>query len=428
MSGDVGRDRDQAAVEGPSSTTGDEAPWILRSLSGNLRAMPVNSRSMPHLPFAGTVEVAAGQSSTVFEVDPVSRRSLSSLQSATWRQCGAGALRLGVSLSSVAVDTPLTSSASSAATTAGGGGGSDVSGGVPDSFDDDELPHLAPPPPPSATATSHIHNDRFSGDLPSVVDDCDQSRLVSGTNSDRQCPDDTSTPAVCVDEGANSRWHVRRLQQQKRQRRLLRRQRRLATGLGHPSSNSLDDLQRRTPPKLVQSSASLTSAPGDEVAAAAYCYQNGWKSTGRQDSRQRNSQVVDGRPLPNCSVLRQETSASKTSRSSVDWGLRRPDARSQDSTPHGVRSLTMTTTWLANRAYSTVVGAPRYARNAWSKSQEIHPKTGGGGHCSLQGSANPVRRRNSLHAVFVDDTRTAILKDVVISTITLTALTFLQFN
>ena len=41
-------------------------------------------------------------------------------------------------------------------------------------------------------------------------------------------------------------------------RQFRRRQRRVGTA--HPSSNSLDDLQhRRTPPKLVQSSASLTA-------------------------------------------------------------------------------------------------------------------------------------------------------------------------
>jgi len=69
-----------------------------------------------------------------------------------------------------------------------------------------------------------------------------------------------------------------------------------------------------------------------------------------------------------------------------------------------------------------VVQEPGDSRARRSKSQEIHPKTGGGGGgalCSLRASASAtlitaVRRRNSHHAVFVDDSRTAVLKDVVI--------------
>jgi len=222
-------------------------------------------------------------------------------------------------------------------------------------------------------------------------------------------------------------------QQQQRRRQFLRRQRRQATA-GQPSSNSLDDLQRRTPTKLVQSSASLTSAPGgSDAAAAACCGNDGAMSTaGDASCRPRprtSSVVVDMLPLQNGDRPRETPAAAaattRTARSTatVDGGLRLPDARLQDPAlqQHTARSI-MTTTWLANKA-QTVLGYPaaRRARNAWSKSQEIHPKTGGGGGvCStLRGSASATlisgRRRNSLHAVFVEDPTTALLKDVVIS-------------
>ena len=408
VSSEIGRDLDQPTTA--SSTARLEAPWRLRSL--NLSAMPVNSRSLPQLPFVAAVEVTDGRPSTDFVADPVSRRSLSSLQSAGARRWRDGLRPAGGSLSSVAVETPLTSSASSAATTAGGGGGSDVSGCVPDSLDDDEPPPPLPPPASTTPPTSQFYSD----DLPTPADDSKHSgfRLVQpAANDDRQCPGGPSSQAVRDDEDANVQRRRQRLQQQKRQRQFRRRQRRVATG--HPSSNSLDDLQRRTPPKLVQSSASLTSAPTDEMT---YCRKDAWKSTGRDASC--NLSAVDPLLLPNGN-LRPDSATSRTARStarpSVDGGLRLPDDRSQSWTPHAARSMPMMTTWLANRAHSTVACPPLRARNAWSKSQEIHPKTGGG-LCSLRGSASatliPVRRRNSHHAVFVGGSRTAVLKDVVI--------------
>jgi len=146
-----------------------------------------------------------------------------------------------------------------------------------------------------------------------------------------------------------------------------------------------------------------------------------------------NYVVVDHLPLqngnswPGTSAAAAAAAATRTARSTtapplIDGGLHLSDAqsRSQDSTPHAPRPLTMTTTWLANKVQTTVACPPRRARNAWSKSQEIHPKTGGG-VTSLRGSASAtlisVRRRSSQHAVFVDDSRTAVFKDVVISTV-----------
>ena len=125
VSGDVDQSSAVVSAVVTSATAGVEPAWRgLRSLStGDLNVMPANSRSLPHLPFiAAAAEVpGGGRLSTDFGVDPVSRRSLSSLQSAgvrTW--CDGGALRPGGSLAFVAGETPLTSSASSAATTAGG--------------------------------------------------------------------------------------------------------------------------------------------------------------------------------------------------------------------------------------------------------------------------------------------------------------------
>ena len=435
MSGDVGGERDQsaAAVVTSATSAGVERPWRLRSLStGDLNAVPTSSRSLPHLPFTAAVPVPGGQLSTEFSVDPESRRSLSSLQSAaarTW--CDGRALRPGGSLSFVAVETPLTSSASSAATTAGGGGGSDVSGCVPDSLDDDDpAPSTSlPPPPTSATLpTSQAHTERLTDGLLMPADDWNQSdlrRVASGVVTDCQCPSDSSNLAVCHDEDESVDLLHERLQQKRRQRQFRRRQR--ATRVGQPSSNSFDELQHRTPPKLVHSSASLTSAaPGSETAVV-YRRRDAWNWTAREGSCRsmpENCVAVDPLPLQN-GKSRPEWSATsastRTARSTaspvVDGGLRLPDAWSQRSTLHAGKPLTMTTTWLANRVQTTVAYPPRRARNAWSKSLEIHPKTGGG-VSSLRGSASAtlisVRRRNSLHAVFVDDSRTAVLKDVVI--------------
>lgn len=429
--GGDGGDPSSAALTA-SATAGIEPPYRVRSLSsGDLSAMPANSRSLPQLPFIAAVEVPGGQSSRDFSVDPVSRRSLSSLQLAgvrTW--CYRGGLRPGGSLSSVAVETPLTSSASSAATTAGCAGGSDVSGCVADSLDDEEPAPSTLPPLPASTeklSSDQFHTERHVGDLTTPVDVWNRSDVrpvVSGVDSDCQRHAGSSSLSVCNDEDANVEQRRQRLQQQKRQRQFGRRQRRVASG--QPSSNSLDELQQRTPPKLVQSSASLTSAPCGEVPAA-YCRKDALKSTasdGVYRSTPGNSVVVDLTPLQNGNSWQESpvTGATlRTARSTapplIDGGLRLPDPWSQDSTLHAARPLPMTTTWAANKAQTAVSCAPRRARNAWSKSQEIHPKTSGG-VCSLRGSASAtfisVRRRNSLHAVFVDDSRTAVLKDVVI--------------
>jgi len=221
----------------------------MRSLSaGDLNAC--NSRSLPHLPLIAAVEVPGGRLSTDFAVgvDPVSRRSLSSLRSARVRTWCVGALRPGAggSLSSVAVETPLTSSASSAATTAGGGGGSDVSGCcVVDSMDDEEPPtavaSTSTPPPPATSVTSQNHTERHAaGGLPTLSsEDWNQSDLRRGV-PDNVCQrtGDPSNLTTCNDEDET----VERLQQQKRQRRFRRRHRRAFVG-GQPSSNSLDELQ-----------------------------------------------------------------------------------------------------------------------------------------------------------------------------------------
>jgi len=396
------------------------------------------------------------------------------VQTAVRQWCDGTGLRPGCSLSSVAVETPLTSSASSAATTAGCGVGSDVSGCVVDILDDDEPARSSspppPPPPPQTTATlptSRSHTERHAGsNFPTPADELNQPgfrRMASGVNNDCQCPRGSSSLSACDDEDANVEESLQRLQQQKRQQQFRRRQRRAAIGQPssnsldelqpssnsldelqpssnsldelQPSSNSLDELQYRTPPKLVQSSASLTSAAGGDVAAAAYCRKDAWKPTvndGSCRSTPANSVVVDLQPLQNGNLWH-ETSAAvatvRTARSTTspptDGGLRLPDSWSQESTLHAAKP--MTTTWLANRAQTTVGCPPRRARNAWSKSQEIHPKTSGG-VCSLRGSASAtlisVRRRNSLHAVFVDDSRTALLKDVVITSACFYSLNF----
>ena len=177
-----------AGVAASSATAGEvEAPWRLRSLSGELGAAPpVNSRSMPHLPCiaAATAACPHGWPPTDLDcgggVNPLSRRSLSSLQSTSaarsWRDGRDGSLRPGGrSLSSVAVDTPLTSSASSAATTAGGGAGSDVSGGcAAESFDDDEpaSSNRVPAPPTAVTPpTTQLYAEHETDDFPTTLTD-----------------------------------------------------------------------------------------------------------------------------------------------------------------------------------------------------------------------------------------------------------------
>ena len=133
-----------------------------------------------------------------------------------------------------------------------------------------------------------------------------------------------------------------------------------------------------------------------------------------------NSVVVN--PLPNGSPWRVAAAASR--RTGLSTAPLPPsfDGELPDASP---RSVTMTTAWLANKARTTVARRARSAwskspwspKSPWSKSQEIHPKTNST-LCSLRGSASSaallsVRRRSSLHAVFVDDSRTAVLKDVV---------------
>jgi len=354
----------------------------------------------------------------------------------TWSD--GGRLRPGGSLTSVAVETPLTSSASSAATTAGGGGGSDVSGCVAYSLDDDEAARSTSPPLTIATLpASRPHNEHRVGDFPTAADNWNQSalrRMVSGVDNDCRR---SSSLSVCYDEDANTEQHLQRLRKQRQRRQFRRRQQRAATG--QPSSTSLDELPQRTPPKLVQSSASLSSAPVSDVAAQSCCFKDAWKSTTSDSSCRStptNSVLVDLLPLQNGNLCQPNSSAiaatTRTARSAAppltDGGLCRPDRWSQDSTLHAAKP--MTTTWVANKAQTTVGGPPQRARNAWSKSQEIHPKTGGG-VSSLRGSASatliPIRRRSSLHAVFVDDSRTAVLKDVVNHTV-IAGIALIQFS
>jgi len=389
VSAEVGRDDDQpgSALAATPATTGAEPLQRARSHStGDLSTLPVNSRSLPHLPFVAAVNVPDGHASREFNVDPVSRRSLSSLQLAgvrTW--CDRrGRLLPGSSLSSVVVETALTSSASSAGTTAGG----DPSVCVADSFDEYEVARPCTPPP-----TRHLRAD----DRP--PDAWSRSNVVSGLDNECHCPGRSSSLSACEDQDFTVDQRRQRLLQQRRQRQFRRRQRRVATE--PPSYTSLDELQRTTPPKLVQSSASvgeedaLKSTVGDTICRPTTA----------------NSTVVDLSPLLNGTAA-----ATRTARSTVapvvDGGLRLPD----NSTLRTARSLQMTTSWVANRGQTAVCCAPHRARNAWSKSQEIHPKTGGG-VCSLKGSASAtlisVRRRSSLHAVFVEDPRTAVLKNVV---------------
>lgn len=99
----VDGDRDQTATDlVASATSGVEVPWRMRSLStGDFSAVLANSRSLPHLPFVAAVGVPDGKSSTDFSVEPISRRSLSSLQLVgirTW--CDGGRLRPGGSVMS----------------------------------------------------------------------------------------------------------------------------------------------------------------------------------------------------------------------------------------------------------------------------------------------------------------------------------------
>jgi len=168
------------------------------------------------------------------------------------------------------------------------------------------------------------------------------------------------------------------------------------------------------------------------VAATGYSRKDSWNlsGVGYRFMPPGNSALVDPLPQQNGRSWR-ETTPTTTATFTVPPGLIDGGLRFQGSTPHIAASskpLPLTTTWLANRVQTTIArrsSAPRRARDAWSKSQEIHPKTsasggsGGssGGTASLRGSSSatliPVRRRNSLHAVFVDDTRTAVLKDVV---------------
>ena len=228
VSGDIGGQAAGVAV--PSKVEVDER-WKLCSF-GALSAMPVNSRSLPQLPF---VAATVPDAQTDFELDPMSRRSLSSLQSAasrTWRgRCAAGGLHPGRSLSSVAaVETPLTSSASSAATTAGGGVGSDA----PGSFDDEEP---APQPP---VDRSLPHADRHvDGYRTPPLYDLTPAHMRSAAAAAPATDDVHQTARGSVDEedDVNRDRRLQRIQQQRRQRQFRRRQHRVSTG--HPSSNSL---------------------------------------------------------------------------------------------------------------------------------------------------------------------------------------------
>lgn len=304
---------------------------------------------------------------------------------------------------------------------------------VVDSLDDEEpMTPSTSIQPQASSAMSQDHTERHEGGLPTPSEDWNESDLRRAVlDNECQCTVDPSSLTTCNDEDET----VERLQQQKRQRRFRRRHRRAFVG-GQTSSNSLDELQHqyRPRPRLVQSSASLVSAPsGSEVAAAGYCRKDAWNWTrvGYQSMPPGNSAVVDPLPLQNGRSWRETTAAAgaptRTARFTVPTPVIDGGLRSQDSALHAAKPLPLTTTWLANRVQTTIARRPpRHARDAWSKSQEIHPKTsasgsgsgGSGGVASLRGSSSvtliPVRRRSSLHAVFVDDTRTAVLKDVVI--------------